>query len=82
MHQLKCIPLLTLRISESYIKIKFNGNFYVHTYCGASKGFMKALKVVSATFLLLSLNESTRQTRKNIFHFTSKALSDLKKIKF
>ena len=43
------------------------------------------LKVVSATFVLvcfLSLNESTFQTRKNVFYFTSKALFVLKKIKF
>ena len=43
------------------------------------------LKVVSATFLLvcfLSLNESTCETRKNIFYFTSKALFVLEKIKF
>ena len=30
----------------------------------------------------LSLNESTCQTRKNFFHFTSKALFVLEKIKF
>ena len=43
------------------------------------------LKVVSATFLLVcfvSLNESTCQTRKNVFYFTSKALFVLEKIKF
>ena len=43
------------------------------------------LKVVSATFLLvsfLSVNESTYQTRKSVFYFTSKALSVLEKIKF
>ena len=43
------------------------------------------LKVVSTTFLLvcfLSLNESTCQTRKNVFYFTSKALFVLEKIKF
>ena len=43
------------------------------------------LKVVSATFLLvcfLSLNESTCQTRKNDFYFTSKALFILEKIQF
>ena len=43
------------------------------------------LKVVSAKFLLvcfLILNESTCQTRKNAFHFTSKALFVLEKIKF
>ena len=43
------------------------------------------LKVVSAIFVLvyfLSLNESTCQTRKNVFYFTSKALFVLEKIKF
>ena len=39
-----------------------------------------SLKVVSATFL--SVNESTHQTRKSVFYFTSKALSVLEKIKF
>ena len=46
---------------------------------------LSTLKVVSVTFLLvcfLSLNESTCQTRKNVFYFTSKALFVLKKIKF
>ena len=40
---------------------------------------------LSATFVLvcfLSLNESTFQTRKNVFYFTSKALFFLEKIKF
>ena len=40
-------------------------------------GFIMALKVASATFVLvcfLSLNESTCQTRKNVFYSTSKAL--------
>ena len=44
-----------------------------------------SLKVVSATFLLVSLlsvNESTYQTRKSVFYFTSKALFVLEKIKF
>ena len=43
------------------------------------------LKVVSTIFLLvcfLSLNESTCQTRKSVFYFTSKALFVLEKIKF
>ena len=43
------------------------------------------LKIVSATVLLvcfLSLKESTSETKKKIFHFTSKALFILKKIKF
>ena len=42
------------------------------------------LKVTFTTFLLvcfLSLNESTYQTRKNIFYFTSKALFVLQKIR-
>ena len=46
---------------------------------------VSTLKVVSATFVLvcfLSLNESTFQTRKNVFYFTSKALFILEKIKF
>ena len=46
---------------------------------------LNSLKVVSATFVLvcfLSLNESTFQTRKNVFYFTSKALFVLDKIKF
>ena len=40
----------------------------------------KLLKVVLVCFL--SLNESTYQTRKNAFYFTSKALFVLEKIKF
>ena len=47
--------------------------------------FFFILKVVSSTFLLvsfLSLNESTCQTIKNIFYFTSKALLFLEKFKF
>ena len=46
-------------------------------------GFL--LKVVSAIFelvCLLSLNETTCQTRKNVFYFTSKAFVVLAKIKF
>ena len=43
------------------------------------------LNVVSAAFLLifwLSPNKRTCQARKNVFHFTSKALFILEKIKF
>ena len=43
------------------------------------------LKVVSATFLLVCfacLKESTCETRKNVFYFTSKALFVLEIIKF
>ena len=46
---------------------------------------LKILKVVSATFVLVcfsSLNESTCQTRKNVFYFISKILFVLEKIKF
>ena len=52
----------------------------LHTNCRKPN-----LKVVSATFLLvcfLKLTESTSQTRKNVFYFTSKALFVLEKIKF
>ena len=44
-----------------------------------------ALKVVTATFLLvcfLRLKESTCETSKNVFYFTSKALFTLEIIKF
>ena len=43
------------------------------------------LKVVSATFLLVCfvcLKESTHETRKNVFYFTSKVLLILEIIKF
>ena len=46
---------------------------------------MNFLKVVSATFLLvcfLSLKKGTCETRKNVFHFTSKAVLFLEIIKF
>ena len=58
------------------------------TFCfnfGWPKDVDENVKVVSATFLLvsfLSVNESTYQTRKSAFCFTSKALSILEKIKF
>ena len=54
------------------------------TYLFASN-LVDFLKVVSATFLpvcFLSLNESSCQTRKNVFYFTSKAFFVLEKIKF
>ena len=49
--------------------------------------YLKApgLKVVSASLLLvyfLNLNESTCQTKENVFYFTSKALFVPGKIKF
>ena len=49
------------------------------------KDIHEYLKVMSATFLLvcfLRLKESTFETRKNVFYFTSKALSVLEIIKF
>ena len=45
----------------------------------------RVLKAAAATFLLVcfsSFNKSTCETGKNIFHFTSKALFLLEKIKF
>ena len=66
---------IPLKQSTSIV-IVLNIDFYVRK---------KYLKVASATFLLvcfLSLNESTCQTRKNAFYFTSKTLFVLEKIKF
>ena len=40
------------------------------------------LNVVSATFLLVCLKESTCETKKNVLYFTSKALFVIEKIKF
>ena len=50
-----------------------------------SKLESKSLKVVPATFLLVCfvcLNESTRETKENVFYFTSKALFVFEIIKF
>ena len=47
--------------------------------------FAEIIKVVSATILLIcfvSLKENNYELRKNVFHFTSKALFVLEKIKF
>ena len=58
--------------------------YTMEPYKIVSKVNIRLLKVVYATFVLvcfLSLNESTFQTRKNIY-FTSKALFILEKIKF
>ena len=68
----------------------YNFQRIISSYLNFSKIFRKGviinlLKVVSAMFVLvyfLSLNESTCQTRKNVFYFTSKALFVLEKIKF
>ena len=48
-------------------------------------GGKKDLKVVPATFLLVCfvyLKESTCETRKNVFYFTSKAFAVIEIIKF
>ena len=68
----------------------YNFQRIISSYLNFSKIFRKGviinlLKVVSAMFVLvyfLSLNESTCQTRKNVFYFTSKAIFVLEKIKF
>ena len=68
----------------------YNFQRIISSYLNFSKIFRKGviinlLKVVSAMFVLvyfLSLNESTCQTRKNVFYFTSKALFVLEKVKF
>ena len=37
-------------ISESCIEIKIKLNFYFHTFCGDSEGFLKAFKVFIKPF--------------------------------
>ena len=44
------LTLPVLCISESCIEIKINFEFYFHTFCGVSKGFMKALKASMKPF--------------------------------
>ena len=63
--------------------------FYFKKYFGVKMLFKiqvsYILKVVSATFVLvyfLNLNESTCQTKKNVFYFSSKAFFVLEKINF
>ena len=64
---------------------------HTHTHFLSFKGFkapfpviMKLKGCVRYIFasLFLSLNESTFQTRKNVFYFTSKTLLVLEKIRF
>ena len=53
----------------------------VMRYVATTANITLSLKVVSATFSLfcfVSLKETTFETRKNIFYFTSKALFPLK----
>ena len=44
------LTLLAPCVSESYLKIKINLNFYFALLCGASKGFMKASKAFIKPF--------------------------------
>ena len=58
---------------------------YTSEYVSDLFAYQLILKVVSSTFLLVCfvyLNESTRETRKNIFYFFLKALFVLEIIKF
>ena len=86
--------LLTVSVEE-FIKLNANVDMIIkNEICGIKFKDCKCcleytnikddLKVVSATFVLvcfLVLNESTCQTKKNVFYFTSKALFVLEKIK-
>ena len=65
--------------------VPFSLNLFACLICKEKVNGVTNLKVVSATFLVVcfsSLNESTCQTRKNVFYFTPKALFVLEKIKF
>ena len=65
-------------------KIRFQADFYAVLSTESKESPRSSLRAVSATFFLLCfliLKESTCETRKNVFYFTSKALSDLEKIK-
>ena len=67
--------------STIHMSVKRSSNIY--TFNAAQKA-NTSLKVVSATFLevcFLSLKESTCETMKNMFHFTSKVLFIFEKIK-
>ena len=72
---------IVLDFSKGTVRVLW---FYLF-YCNINIKWPKMLKVVSATFLLVSfvcLKESTLETRKNAFYFTSKALFILEIIKF
>ena len=74
-----CI-LLKLHYFQSYLS-----HYSIFFKCSSPLGAEPKLKIVSATFLLvsfLSVNESTYQARKSAFYFTSITLSVLEKIKF
>ena len=67
---------MTLKLEYCEFEMSYDQNCFTNNY---------HLKVVSATFLLIcffSVKESTFETRKNAFYFTSKALFVLEKIKF
>ena len=52
------------------------------THCLGKLTMLKGCVRYICASLFLSLNESTWQTRKNVFYFISKALFVLEKIKF
>ena len=54
---------------------------FIKPYSGTTKKFKGCVRYIFAS-LFLSLNESTCQTGKNVFHFTLKALFVVEKIKF
>ena len=76
---LKIFAILT---GKHLCEILKNTYFKEHLHMAASKLILKA---VPTTFLLVCfshLKESTCETRKNVFYFTSKALFVLEIIKF
>ena len=78
-HQLKIADFYNISIGN--VKNLVPNFFDKEKYVLLSENVQLYLKVVSATYLLvcfLSLNNSTCQTRKNVFYFTSKALFVLK----
>ena len=71
--------------AEAYFAKIVNGFTRWHFRKKPPPYIFKALKVVSAAFLLVCfvcLKESTCETRKNVFYFTSKTLFVFEIIKF
>ena len=77
---------LKIHLRQLFVLIHFFSYSFVNQFTSTwICFFFLTLKVVSATVLLVcfvSLKESTCETRKNIFYFTSKALFILEIIKF
>ena len=85
----EAILVFILNFYMNLIKFSDWNHIYFRNFHGGEAAIQncseKYLKVVSATFALVyffNLNESTCQTRKNVFYVTSKALFLLEKIKF